>query len=377
MAPVDRPRPRRIGLIVNPVAGMGGAVGLKGTDDVLERALALGAVPISSERARRALATLAMGSSLVTWPGLMGENAALSAGLAPMVLGKPPGEVTTAADTRRAAAALVAHGVDLLLFAGGDGTARDIAAVVGTSLPILGIPTGVKMHSGVFATGPEAAGQLASLFLGDASRLVRLREAEVLDVDEAALRAGRVSARLYGCVLVPHARTLLQNAKAGRAVDGDAVLEAACRQVAGELEPGVLHLFGPGTTTQRILRALGLAGSLLGVDAVRDGRLVGADLAQADVLRLLADGPARIVLGVTGGQGFLLGRGNQQLGPEAIRRVGMDRFLIVADAAKLAALDPCRLLVETGEPGLDRLLAGWVRVRTGPAESVIMRVDPA
>ena len=135
----------------------------------------------------------------------MGEGAALSAGLAPMVLGKPPGEVTTAADTRRAAAALVAHGVDLLLFAGGDGTARDIAAVGGTSVPILGIPTGVKMHSGVFATGPEAAGQLAEPVAG-ISRLVRLREAEVMDVDEAALRAGRVSARLYGYARVPHSR---------------------------------------------------------------------------------------------------------------------------------------------------------------------------
>ena len=159
------------------------------------------------------------------------------------------------------------------------------------------------------------------------------------------------------------------------------MLEAACRQVASELEPGVLHLFGPGTTTQRILRALGLAGSLLGVDAVRDGRSVANSTcsAQMDVLRRPVDGAARIVLGVTGGQGFLLGRGNQQLGPEAIS-VGMDRFLIVADAAKLAALDPCRLLVDTGELGLDRALAGWVRCplgTPGPAESVVMRVDPA
>lgn len=377
MVPVDPSRRRRIGLIVNPVAGMGGAVGLKGTDDVLERARALGAVPVSSERARRALAKLTPDSSLITCPGSMGESAAVAAGLVPLVLGERPGGVTTAAETRRAAAALLAHGVDLLLFAGGDGTARDIAAVVGTGLPVLGIPTGVKMHSGVFATGPEAAGQLVNLFLGDASRLVRLREAEVLDVDEEALRAGRVSVRLYGYVLVPRERTLLQNAKASRAMDGDTVLEAACHQVASELEPGVLHLFGPGTTTQRILRAMGLAGSLLGIDAVRDGQLVGADLAQADILRLLADGPARIILGVTGGQGFLLGRGNQQLGPEAIGRVGMDRLLIVADAAKLAALEPCRLLVDTGEPKLDRRLAGWVRVRTGPAQSTIMRVDPA
>ena len=200
--------------------------------------------------------------------------------------------------------------------------------------------------------------------------------AEVMDVDEAALRAGRISARLFGYASVPHERRLLQNAKAGLPGGDDGALAAACSRIAAELEPGVLHLFGPGTTTRMILAALGLEGTLLGVDAVRDGRLVGTDLSEQAILALL-DGPARIVVGVTGGQGFLFGRGNQQLGPKLLRRVGRENVLAVASAAKLLALAPRRLLVETGDAAVDAMLAGWLRVRTGPDQTVLMRVEAA
>lgn len=369
--------PWTVGLIVNPIAGMGGRVGLKGTDgeEVLRQALALGAVPDAGERARRALAQLRQPGAILTFAGEMGEDAVRAAGLAPEVVGTAPG-ATTAADTRRAAERMVAHGVGLILFAGGDGTARDVSAVVGDRVPILGIPTGVKMQSGVFATGPESAGRLAALFLSGEPGRVRLCPAEVMDVDEEALRAGRLSSRLFGYALVPHERRLLQNAKAGAPRGDEGALAAACSRIAAELEPGVLYLFGPGTTTRMVLAALGVEGTLLGVDAVRDGRLVGADLGEREILVLLDD-PARIVVGVTGGQGFLFGRGNQQLGPEVLRRVGRENVLVVASTAKLLALAPRRLLVETGDPAVDAMLAGWLRVRTGPDQSVLMRVDPA
>ena len=191
-----------------------------------------------------------------------------------------------------------------------------------------------------------------------------------------ALRAGRISARLFGYASVPHERRLLQNAKAGPPGGDDGALAAACSRIAAELEPGVLYLFGPGTTTRMVLAALGLEGTLLGVDAVRDGRLVGTDLSEQAILALL-DGPARIVVGVTGGQGFLFGRGNQQLGPKVLRRVGRENVLAVASAAKLLALAPRRLLVETGDPAVDAMLAGWLRVRTGPDQTVLMRVEAA
>jgi len=366
-----------LGLIVNPIAGMGGRVGLKGTDGaaVLQQALALGAVPEAGARARRALREMRPPGTVLTFAGEMGEDDVRASGLAPQIVGAPAG-ATTATDTRLAAGRMVERGVGLILFAGGDGTARDVAGVVGDRVPILGIPTGVKMHSDVFATGPESAGRLAALFLGGEDGRVRLCPAEVMDVDEDALRAGRISARLFGYASVPHERRLRQNAKGGAPGGDEAALAAACSRIAAELEPGVLYLFGPGTTTRTVMAALGLQGTLLGVDAVRDGRLVGRDLGEQDILGLL-DGRTRIVVGVTGGQGFLFGRGNQQLGPELLRRIGRGNVLAVASAAKLLALAPPRLLVETGDSAVDATLAGWLRVRTGPDQTVLMRVEAA
>jgi predicted polyphosphate/ATP-dependent NAD kinase len=367
----------KIGLIVNPVAGMGGSVGLKGTDgrDVLDRAKALGARPVAPERALRALRRLAAAApetALIACAGVMGGDIATAAGLPVTPLAGPSG-ATTAADTRAAAQELRARGVGLILFAGGDGTARDILDAVGDAVPMLGIPSGVKMHSAVFAISPEAAGQLAALVATDRGGKIRTREAEIMDIDEAAMRTGRVSARLYGYGLVPFERHLMQSAKAGGIAD-DAALDGVCREIAAEMRPGVVYILGPGTTTQRILGHLGLGGTLLGVDAVCDGELLGADLRGEQVADLVRGRPAQIIVSVIGGQGYIFGRGNQQIGPEVIRAVGRDNIIVVATQGKLAALEGGRLLADTGDRALDEQLAGYIRVRTAPGQSAVMRV---
>jgi predicted polyphosphate/ATP-dependent NAD kinase len=367
----------KIGLIVNPVAGMGGSVGLKGTDgrDVLDRAKALGARPVAPERALRALRRLAAAApetALIACAGVMGGDIARAAGLPVTPLAGPSG-ATTAADTRAAAQELRARGVGLILFAGGDGTARDILDAVGDAVPMLGIPSGVKMHSAVFAISPEAAGQLAALVATDRGGKIRTREAEIMDIDEAAMRTGRVSARLYGYGLVPFERHLMQSAKAGGIAD-DAALDGVCREIAAEMRPGVVYILGPGTTTQRILGHLGLGGTLLGVDAVCDGELLGADLRGEQVADLVRGRPAQIIVSVIGGQGYIFGRGNQQIGPEVIRAVGRDNIIVVATQGKLAALEGGRLLADTGDRALDEQLAGYIRVRTAPGQSAVMRV---
>jgi predicted polyphosphate/ATP-dependent NAD kinase len=367
----------KIGLIVNPVAGMGGSVGLKGTDgrDVLDRAKALGARPVAPERALRALRRLAAAApetALIACAGVMGGDIATAAGLPVTPLAGPSG-ATTAADTRAAAQELRARGVGLILFAGGDGTARDILDAVGDAVPMLGIPSGVKMHSAVFAISPEAAGQLAALVATDRGGKIRTREAEIMDIDEAAMRTGRVSARLYGYGLVPFERHLMQSAKAGGIAD-DAALDGVCREIAAEMRPGVVYILGPGTTTQRILGHLGLGGTLLGVDAVCDGQLLGADLRGEQVADLVRGRPAQIIVSVIGGQGYIFGRGNQQIGPEVIRAVGRDNIIVVATQGKLAALEGGRLLADTGDRALDEQLAGYIRVRTAPGQSAVMRV---
>jgi predicted polyphosphate/ATP-dependent NAD kinase len=303
----------------------------------------------------------------------MGADAAYAAGLTPRVLAQDIGPVTTAQDTRAAAGEMRRLKVDIILFAGGDGTARDILAAVGESAPILGIPCGVKMHSAVFAVSPEAAGQLAALLAADDAGKIAWRDSEVMDVDEESIRAGRLSARLFGYARVPLERNLIQGPKSASLSD-EAALRGVTVEIAEAMEPGTLYFLGPGSTTKLIHRHLGLEGTLLGVDAVKDGRLVGRDLTASDMAALVGDAPAKIVVSVVGGQGYIFGRGNQQFDPPLIRRIGRDNIIVVATQSKLLALPSGRLLVDTGEPELDRALAGFIRVHIGPSRSTLMRI---
>ncbi len=363
----------RIGLIVNPIAGMGGRVGLQGTDgpDVLERALARGAVPVAAERAERALARLhdrCADVRLVAACGRMGADLAEAHGFETEVL-PGGGGATTADDTRLAAAELARRQVDLILFAGGDGTARDIQAVVGDRVPMLGVPTGVKMHSGVFATTPENAGDVVGAFVGSHPR-GPVREADVVDAETG----DAISTRLYGAARVPDDRLRVQAVKSRGVPPDEDALDAVCAAIAASMDPRRIYLLGPGTTMRRVTRQLGLEKTLLGVDAVRVGRLLGSDLAERDLLELIADEPVTLVIGVVGGQGAILGRGNQQLSPAVLRRVGIENIEIVAGLRKLLALDPPLLRVDTGDPELDRALCGYRRVHVAPRRTLIYRV---
>ena len=373
---------RRLGLIVNPLAGIGGRVGLKGSDgaDTVRKALELGAVREAPGRAQRALERMTRVKDhieIVTWPGEMGEDEARAAGFEPTVVGSLAGRPmlgdssdvieTTAADTVQAVRDLVASGAEMLLFAGGDGTARDICAALDEKLPVLGIPAGVKIHSAVYATTPSAAGALAALFLHEKPAAVRMREAEVMDIDEDAFRDGRMSASLYGYLTVPYERSLLQSAKAGGVAGDAASLHDIASEIVNGMRPGDLYLLGPGTTTRAITEALGLTGTLLGVDAVRDGAVVAADAAEHRLLELLAGRPgggSRIVVTAIGGQGHIFGRGNQQFSPAVIRAVGRENVIVVATQTKLLSLGGGPLLVDTGDPDLDGTFDGYAKVVT-------------
>jgi predicted polyphosphate/ATP-dependent NAD kinase len=380
---------------VNPIAGMGGRVALKGTDGAaaLAQARARGAVPIAPERARRALAALVRGAGapggegaglppleILAGPGPLGGDLATAAGVATTTTATAldPGRDTSPADTRAAVAEMRERGVELLLFAGGDGTARDILDAGGAEIPLVGIPTGVKMHSGVFAATPDAAGTAAAAYLRDPAPTA-LREAEIADVDEDATRAGRVSTRLYGSARVPRLPSLIVAAKAASRADGDGDLDALARALADDLrrERGRLTLLGPGTSTARVLAHLGVqGGALLGIDAVRDGALVASDLDERGILALLDSArDPRLICGVVGGQGALFGRGNQQLSPRVLRRIGRDGIVVIAAADKLQQLSPPTLRVDTGDDELDAELSGYLRVRVAPRHQIVMRVS--
>ena len=370
-------RPPTLGLIVNPIAGMGGSVGLKGTDTatILSEARARGAVPQAARRASvvlEALAAARPGLEVLAAPGAMGERIARDADLRPTVVGAPASDETRAADTRAAAEAMAEAGARLILFAGGDGTARDMAAALGDRVPVIGVPAGVKMHSAVYATSPRAAADLVVRVL---SQDIEARPREVMDIDEEAFRAGAVSARLYSYLPVPYDPDLTQSVKTG-GVSGDrAALAGIASEVADRMEAGRLYIFGPGTTTRAVVHALGLPKTLLGVDLVRDGALVAADASEEGILRALAEGlPGAIVVTPIGGQGHFLGRGNQQIGARVVRAVGLDRLLVAATLEKLASLREGTLHVDTGDAALDRALAGWRRVITGRGNETVCRV---
>ena len=366
----------RLGLIVNPVAGLGGPVGLKGSDgaEVQARARSLGGTALAPLRAAAALAALAgEGTEVLTIGGAMGEDFCRAAGVPHQVVAGF-GARTAGSDTVAAATHLTAAGVALILFAGGDGTARDVVAGAGPT-PILGIPGGVKMYSGVFAASAALAGRLAARFLATPPALRRTVEVDLLDIDEASLRRDEPDARLCGTAQVP-ASPAIQRAKASLPADDDRQVEALCRQLAATLAPDGLTILGPGRTTRLLAAACGQPKTLLGVDVLRGTTLVDADCREEEILGLLDGRPAQVVVGLLGAQGCLFGRGNQPIGSRVIRRVGRARVVVLGGAAKVASL-PHGLFVDTGDADLDAELRGFIPVHTAPRRTSLLRVRAA
>lgn len=362
-----------LGLVINPVAGIGGPAGLAGSDgaDVQALARARGGTARSRERAVLALESLPRGVPLLTAAGAMGADAATAAGCEARVVHAPAhghGDPTTAADTTAAVRAIVSAGATLVLFAGGDGTARDVAAGLEETLGVaaIGIPAGVKMYSPVFAVSPRAAGAVAADWIAGG---LPVQEREVLDVDEAALRRSRVEPVLYATMPVPYRAGRTQARKAATPASDHAAVVAAARAAASAFRPGVRYLLGPGGTMSEVARALGWEKTPLGVDVVLDGRIVRRAATESELLDEITRGPARAVVSVIGGQGFLLGRGNQQLSARVLNALGPDPLVVVAPESKLIELQGRPLLVDTGDPATDAAIGGFVRVITGPAAS--------
>jgi predicted polyphosphate/ATP-dependent NAD kinase len=366
---------KKVGLIVNPIAGIGGRVGLKGSDgaETVRKALDLGAVRRSPTRAIEMLkefSPIKDEIDLFTCPLEMGEDEAKACAFAPVVLGSNTSGETTASDTRKAAREMVKLGVDLLLFVGGDGTARDIYEAVGDGLPVLGIPAGVKIHSSVYAVNPRRAAELVVQFLRGRAPL---REMEVMDIDEHQFRKGRVSARLYGYLRIPFEQRLVQGAKAGSSSRGEPA-KAIAEHIVDHMSDEAYYILGPGTTVKAIGDELGIDKTLLGVDVVYRRALVGKDLNEEQLLATVTGKKAKIIVTVIGGQGYIFGRGNQQISPQLIKEVGKDNIVVVSTQRKLVSLNG-PLLVDTGDEALDRTLAGHVRVITGYNEESVWKVE--
>ncbi len=378
-------RQRSVGFLINPIAGMGGRVGLKGTDGVVDQAVELGARPSAHAKAEAALAALScqIGGPDVditihwlTCSGAMGADCLRAAGFDNVTVVFDAPTETGAVDTEEAAARFAANGAELILFCGGDGTARDICNGVGERIPVLGIPAAVKMYSGVFAVSPE---RTADVLVGFLTGRFALSAVDLLDLDEERYRAGEWSVRLYQSARTPYEPDLTQRSKMLIDATGDSEVKEEIADFVAEIiaqHPESLFLLGPGSTVAVLAKRLGVDNTLLGIDAFAGGKLVAKDLNENGILALLERHPeCKLVMSPIGAQGFILGRGNLQLSPRVIRRIGRNNLVVIATPSKLERTACLR--VDTGDRDLDAEVVGdgYLPVITGSHRRRLVRLS--
>jgi len=368
---------KTLGLIVNPVAGIAGKYAFKGSDnpELVQRAIELGAKPVSPGRAKEALTVLKPVKNvlrLLTFPDIMGENVARESGFKPEVIGKLSSSKTTAEDTKRAAKLMVEMGAMLILYAGGDGTTVDILEAIDQEVPILGIPSGVKIWSATFATTPKSAGLITLRFLWGE---LPVREAEVMDVNEEAFRKNRLKVELKGYAITPYEPQYLQGSKwmSPRTTEEIEDQRAIARNVIENLERETIYIVGPGTTCKAITDLLGENKTLLGVDLIQNGKIIARDVNEQEILKAIKNKKSKIIVTPIGRQGFIFGRGNQQISAEVIREVGVDNIIVVATPHKLSTIPTLR--VDTNSPQLDKKLRGYIRVITGYHQVTVKKIQ--
>lgn len=375
----------KIGFVVNPFAGIGGAVALKGSDgkDIVAQALSLGAKPQAETRAKIAMQQISSMNDVTvfTAAGSMGENVLRMLNLPYNVLYKVDeetvGERTTAEDTKNVIRLFFEKSVDLIVFAGGDGTARDVLdAMPGKQnalIAVIGIPAGVKIHSAVYATTPLHAGELINLIIS--GQPMSLHDAQVMDLDEQAFREGKVIAKCYGYLPVPVDDTRMQLIKQG-GLDHQAIaLQEIATDIIESMEPDVYYVIGSGTTTAEIMNQLSLENTLLGIDIVCNQQLIASDVDEKIIMQTIKNHPAKMVVTVIGGQGHVFGRGNQQLSAKVIKQIGQENVIIVATNEKLRSLDKRPMIADTGDVDLDKQLAGLYPVVSGYQQKTLYKLN--
>jgi predicted polyphosphate/ATP-dependent NAD kinase len=365
----------KLGLVVNPLAGIGGRAGLKGSDgiEIQRLAKASGFASLAIERTVTALSQIPKNTVVVTVKGEMGETAARLAGLA-AVLVWTPSIPSSAQDTVDATKAISNSGVDLILFAGGDGTARDVyeGLAENKEIAVLGIPSGVKMYSGCFGINPVSSGRVAASYLS--GNLINFEDREVLDIDEQSVRKGFVATTLQGIVRVPVVRGRTQSRKtASSSTEQDKTLSVA-QGFVSSMQQDHLYILGPGGTTRSIAANLGISKTPLGVDIIQNGKIVASDCNESEILEAIQGKIAHAVLSVIGGQGIILGRGNQQISPSVIRSLSEPKIILVATPNKLASINS-RIFIDTGDSALDGELQGFYKAITGFKDEAVVQAE--
>ena len=374
----------KLGLIINPLAGIGGSVAFKGSDGeiIVEAAQNLGAKPQAQARTRTALEQiLPFKDQVIIYTAAhdMGESLCRDMSFSVEVVADNKKDKTTAEDTEITVRNFVDKGIDLLMFAGGDGTACNIyhaldALHKSSSIPVIGIPAGCKIHSAVYAVTPKHAGELMALIVR--GRPLGVHEVQVVDIDEDAFRHDIVKAKLYGHLNAPAENQYMQNMKEGGIEHEELILHDIAAYIIETMQDDTLYFIGSGTTPKAVLDELGLDVTLLGIDVVENQQLLEKDVNEQRILSLLeSDKPVKIIMTIIGGQGHLFGRGNQQFSPAVIKRIGKENIVVITTPEKLHALQGQPIRVDTGDEELNEKLCGMIQVITGYDEHTYYRVE--
>jgi predicted polyphosphate/ATP-dependent NAD kinase len=350
----------KIGFIVNPIAGMGGRVGLKGTDGVVDEAIKKGAKPVADKKSMDMLKIFVSkynSKDNIEWytcKNKMGEKELKEAGIKNFkIIYSSNDKKTSPEDTKKACKKFLEKNVDLILFCGGDGTARDIYNTVETKTPILGIPSGVKMHSGVFGINTEASAKMLHDFVNET---LTIGDAEIMDLDEDLYRKGEWKVKLFGNAKGIVEPTYVQVGKASfQSISDDYIKDEIAEHIKEEMEQNndYLYLMGSGGTVNFIAKKIQVKNTILGIDAVYQKENIGEDLNEEKILKLLKKySKIKVILSPIGAQGFILGRGNLQLSPKVIKKIDLDDIIVVSTPSKLSSTPVLR--VDTGDKKLDK-----------------------
>ena len=376
----------RLGLLVNPDAGLGGRLGLKGSDGQAEIARSRGAQDRSGPRMRAMLDHLITISKEnldgIQWyvsKGRMGTDW-ISPAISSLEVIHSSSSSTDANDTSQLVGSMIGSDIDLLVYAGGDGTTRDVVAALSEygrpELPIIGVPTGVKMHSGCFASSPKAAAEVLSAWLeGD----LLLSSTEVLDLDEDLYRQGKWVVKLYAEAITPASPRWMQGSKMRVEASGEEeIIQGLADHVRETLiDDRMMIVWGSGGTLRTIGGILGFELNTLGIDITVGGNIIGSDLNENEILSALKEhqGDVILLLSPMGGQGFLIGRGNLQLSPDVLRIIGVNRVLGIVTPAKMLTLRSLR--IETGDSEMDQRFSEkkYLKVLQGYRTTRVLKVS--
>ncbi len=368
---------KKIGLIINPTAGMGGKVGLKGTDGemVLKKAIELGAKSESNNKTKLALEKLLPikeDLTIITCSGEMGERVCKELGFNHKTVYTYDKD-SSKEDTINGLKEIAKEEVELILFSGGDGTARDVYTSLGENNLVIGIPAGVKIYSPVYCNTPEGAGELVLSFLNKKTK--NTREVEVVDIDEEAYREDIFRTELFGYLTIPDDRKFTQNKKAPTPLTEKASQRSIALNIIDDMEKDIFYILGPGTTTREIMICLNLEYTLLGIDIIKNKKLVAKDLSESEILEIINSHETKLIITPTGGQGYLIGRGNQQISDSVLEKIGKENIIIISTESKLIELRGKPLLIYTGNKKTDSELSGYYRIKIGYNRDLMHKVS--